>query len=587
MSKNLDIKKVTDNLTPKERVLLIVHNEVKKETTGKEILTEAEEHAISSGWRPTTNEQVREYNRYNQGWRLAGFAELDAQTAFLDIQIIFYKEKQASWHLLSYPFFREAKQWLKRLRDLRPVTLEQAQETIKKQREDKLKGGLDYSRAIYEYAFESLNEEVREDILTLYAEAKTETDYLDTEEELADLFKGKEKLTAEDKEKLAGLILKRAYNRFAKEWQFWHYYASIPIRRIGEKWLDKRGIKPPPPTDKAFNEAFEKARIRKQAYEKREISLEEGLREYTAETLNHTITEYAKEHKTTVEAELKAVTLEWLNNGLLEEYIPLFKSTSTEEYNGKTKKPHNEIFRIWLEAKARAKEKLDRYISGGELNREGEIITGESLYSFKGNYEFAREFREYVDRYDANLGIVYPDNDPEHKGKHLDRELLITDLDKEGKPYPINISQMAIRHLEGYFDAMEFVKEKEENGERVIGFADDTTAYGELMKNTTAGLKKHYAYLLTFRELFRRLSKTYEIGLTYKIDKWIKEAERYIDHHNHILEEATKRSYTEIKDKKTVRLKDNLFIDKDSIKPDQERVIGYFKELEETLGEDF
>jgi hypothetical protein len=107
------------------------------------------------------------------------------------------------------------------------------------------------------------------------------------------------------------------------------------------------------------------------------------------------------------------------------------------------------------------------------------------------------------------------------------------------------------------------------------------------MQKTTEGLKKYYAILLTFKELFKRLSKTYDIDLTYKINKWLTEAEGFIESHNQVLREATKKKAEEILNKKTVKLKDDWFIDKDSIKTDQERVVGYFKELEETLGENF
>ena len=74
------------NLTPKERMLLLVHNYVAKDTTGKGILTEADKHAICEGWKPKDNYEAREYNRYNDGWRTEGGMKLDAQTAYLNAQ---------------------------------------------------------------------------------------------------------------------------------------------------------------------------------------------------------------------------------------------------------------------------------------------------------------------------------------------------------------------------------------------------------------------------------------------------------------------------------------------------------------------
>ena len=53
------------NLTPKERVLLWVHDAVNKDLTGKEILTEADKNALITNWRPENNWEVQEYNKYN------------------------------------------------------------------------------------------------------------------------------------------------------------------------------------------------------------------------------------------------------------------------------------------------------------------------------------------------------------------------------------------------------------------------------------------------------------------------------------------------------------------------------------------
>jgi len=46
---------------------------------------------------------------------------------------------------------------------------------------------------------------------------------------------------------------------------------------------------------------------------------------------------------------------------------------------------------------------------------------------------------------------------------------------------------------------------------------------------------KEYAVLLAFKELFKKLSKIYEIDLTYKIDKWIEDFKNDIELLNHEL----------------------------------------------------
>lgn len=586
MSKNLTTALQKGNLKPKDRVLLLVHNAVKKELTGKEVLSEAEIHAISDGWQPLNNEQVKEYNRYNQGWKIVGFAELDAQTTFLNTEVAFFQEKQVSGFLIAYPFYRDAKKWVGRLDDLKPVNIEQALDIVKKQREEKLKGGLDYERAIYQLAYESLDKAIQEDIKTLDGDAPYETSYLDEEEIIYNLYKDKKELTAEDKDRLTDLIIKRAYNKYAEEWQLEYYYGSIPLKELGKRWLDKRGITIPNTTEYGLDDAFREAKVEVEKNRGTKLSLEEAVKDFTAESITYTLNQYAKDHKTTPEAELKQVLREWLDNGLLNDFVPLFKSKSTKTYNGDTKLVHDELFKKWIEAKAKARETLKGLVAEGKLKQVGDTITGESIYTFKGDYQFIKDEQKHIDEYQANLGIVYADDDPEHKGQHLDRELLITDIGKDGKP-SFNFSQIAFARLKGYFDTMGFLKDEEIDGERVIAFTDEAKKFGELIKNTTNKLKDNYATLLAFKELFKRLSKTFNIDLTYKVNKWIEEAEGYIDHHNGNLKLATKKEFSEIREHKKVRLQDDLYIDKNKIQPNQERLTEYYKELEETLGEDF
>lgn len=572
MKKDISSLLQRGNITPKQRVLLLVADSVSEERTGKGILTEAEKHALSEGWQPDNNDQVHEYNRYNRGWKLIGCAELDTQTTFMNAQIVYFQEKQLTNFLLFYPFFRDTKRWVERLDDIKPVNINRAFEIVKKQKEVKLKNGLDFDYAVYQLAFESLDKQLQDDLKTLYEEVECEHQYLDQEEAIANLFNGKDELPAENKIKLAELIVKSGYNEFAKEWQLWHYFTSIPLKELGKKWMDKRGVKPEKPEDEQANKALVSVA------KKLNLGAEEGLREYTAENIAETIEVYAKGHNTTVEAELKDICLEWLDKGLLNEYEPLFKSISVKAYNGDTKLPHNEIFRAWIKVKAKARETLTRLIAERKLNKEGDVITGDSLYKFKSDYQFIKKHNQYVDEYDANLGIVYEDNDPNHAGVHLDREFLITNLDEDGKP-GFNFSQIAMANIKGYFETAGLVEETEMNGERVIEFESED--FNKLIRNTTEGLKKHYSTLLTFRKLFEKLSEIYEVDLTYRINEWIKETEGFIDSHNSTLKLATKQSFEEMRTKKMVRFKDDLFIDRTKIEPTQDKIFefDYFKEL--------
>ena len=52
------------NLSPKERIITIIQNEVYKEKNGKGTLTDSEIYALSQGWRPRDSHEAKEYNRY-------------------------------------------------------------------------------------------------------------------------------------------------------------------------------------------------------------------------------------------------------------------------------------------------------------------------------------------------------------------------------------------------------------------------------------------------------------------------------------------------------------------------------------------
>lgn len=600
--KNLATALQKGNLKPKDRVLLIVQNQVKLETTGKSILSEAEIHALDTGWQPKDNFEVKEYNAYLKGWRTAGFAELDAQTAYQDTQIIFNQEKLTNFQLHIYPFYRDTKRWLERLKEIKAVSIDEAVAITQKQKQVKLADGEDFDYAVYLLAYESLSKDIQNDLEELYEEVAYETQYLDEEEILADILRGKDKPTVKDKEKIADLIASKPYNRHAKEYQFYHYFASIPIREVVRQWFKDKGLSPEGQlTDK------EKTAVASVAKDLK-ISEEEAREGEFAESLAETMVKYAKDHHTTVEAELKQTALKWLDNGLLEDYEPLFISKGKNGYNGTTKLPHDELFNEWLKAKTKARETLDNLVrnkklevrqrtgeetrqeiwySDGKIDKpEGKVITGESLYNLNSDYEFVKDFKERVDKYDANLGLVYEDNDPEHKGVNLDRELLVCNIDDKGNRSDFfSPFSMATAKVDQFLDLVGWLKETQVDGETVVEFNDEKL--NEFVKKTTSRLTEYYGILLSFREIFKRLSKTYKIDLTYKINKWITEVEDFIDYHNEgikIIENLNKKA---ISKSKKARLKDDLFINKTEIAPDTVRTAIYIKEFAEILGEDF
>lgn len=551
------------NLRPKERVLLLVANTVNEETTGKSILTEAEKLAISEGWKPANNDEVSEYNRYNEGWRFTGFAELDAQTTYLTatnsllragrlIDLIMPKEKGDTNELdyLKKHFFNFYKG------EANPL------EFILQN------SGLELDYTVYRFAFESLSEDLKQDLEALDPDGKTETQYLDQEEILADLFNGKDKLTKESKEKLADLIVKSFYNKYAdflkkldakkdiEEYYYNGFFGELPALDILKKWADNNKISYEV-SDKDLEEAEKKQKQARNANEL--IGGDKGLDKMIRkdklkdEILIKKLKDYAETHKVSIGDLLKQTLLKWLDEGLFtEDYTPIFNSDNKNTCNNTdTKLPHKEVFKEWLKAKRKAEQTIKELIDKGELkvaertrtykNLYKEVfkgkdldfsetlllITGESLYNLKGDYIFAKDFKKQVEDLEGLGGLIL------------------------------------------FLRECKFIKE--------------------------------YATLLEFLEIFKRLSKIYDIDLTYKIKDWIADFKRDIDMLNSeiriIGDDITLASFKKhnISFLNTTLLED-LLIDLDKIEPSksQERsglrmagIDRYYEEFKKIFKEPF
>ena len=620
MRKNITALLQKGDITPKERVLLLVANSVSEERDGKSILTEGDKHALSGGWTPKDNNEVREYNRFNEGWRLAVFAEMDAQTTFLITKAEHFRKFFINMHLNFYPFYRDARNLIAGLEKIKVVDIKEATEITNKQREQKLKDGLDFDYAIYQLAFESLSDKDKKRFNELYAEIEYDHQYLDQEEIIANLFNGKDELTKEAKEKLAELVAENCYNKFAKEYQLYHYFACIPLAEVARQFLVSKGIK-----------------VKGKLLAKNQEADDEDSK--THKDIQKVIEDYARDNKIKVEAILKEACLKWLDEDLLEQYTPLVISDDKE------------LFNKWLKTKAEARATLQKLIDKGELKvrertadetgqdklyskglydselaqaqraleilelepkEKGEldekkafekfsdrVITGESLYNLKGEFEFVKDFKKRVDEYNANLGIVYKDDDPEHKGEHLDQELLIADTNNKGELNIFSLFGLTTKKLKATFEATQFIKETTKNGETTLDFNNETlkTFFKEIRESLING----YAKLLAFEDIFKRLSKTYETDLTGKVKSWRESVGDFIDQHNDALKTATGQKLHGgddsegskeaeswlVKRRGVLKTKDDLFIDKEKITPNKDGLESYYTKFKDALGGDF
>ena len=465
MKKNITSILQRGNIKPKDRVLLLVADDVSRERDGKALLTDADRHALSEGWTPKDNNEVKEYNLYNEGRRNIAFGELDAQTTYLNATVGFLRaSKYISYILFKNRFTKETKTIKEGIANraidslIGKYDIETIKETIEGEalKDQLTKGkpaillegeaneivlnnklnkhnealnlvlgylGLELDYTIYLYAFELAGEQLQKDLLALYPDAKTERSYLEQEEIIYSLFNGKDKLSQTDKEKLAELIADECFNKYSGEWSFSGYYADIPLLEVLNKWgRDNNAIaKKPEDLTKHLKDGKE------YKDEGEEVA---DLFNAIKKDLTPKLTAYAKENKREIKDIITETILKWLDEDLLDEYTPLFKSDKKATCNEQdTKLTHKELFKKWLDVKAEATKTIQGLIDKGELKTEKKIrehkrlknlylklaqetgqdrqdtpitetktiITGESLYNLKGDFNFVKDLREQAE----------------------------------------------------------------------------------------------------------------------------------------------------------------------------------------------
>lgn len=596
MAKNISSLLQKGNLTPKERYILLIQNDLEKAKADKGFLTEADIQGLQN-WQAKTPAEAKEWNRYNEGWKLSGRAGIEAEFVYAEIKAEHFRKNIITTELALYPLYRKQFNITKALKQIKRVSIKEAIEITNKQREQKLKNGLDFDYAVYFLAFESLKDDYQKDLKTLYEEVEYEHQYLDQEEIIANLFNGKDELTKEAKEKIAELVAERSYNEFAKEYQFYHYFAGIPIMEIAKKWAKEKGIKP---SIKDY-EWLEKIKggLKKKGLTREVLDKAKAEQNLTGdyadeewlltEKIKEILEQYARDNQTTPKEIIKATCLKWLDEGLLiKDYTPIFNSKQKNTYSGDTKHQHDELFKEWLKAKEKARETLKTLADKGELKitadktGQDKTITGESLYNFKGDFKFIKEFKERADNYDANAGLIYADEDKEQKGDHLDRELLIGDKDS------FSLFDMATKAVES-IEKFNYFKETEKDGETYLEFKSE--GIEKVFKETRQSIIDGYKKLLAFQDVFKRLSKTYKADLAFLINAKVEQVSEFIDTHNTYLETALEDLYG-LADgfslyTKPLKTRDNLFIEKNKLQADTKTLEEWTTKFEEILGDDF
>ncbi|MGH7141527.1 MAG: hypothetical protein ACREGH_02755, partial [Minisyncoccia bacterium] len=479
-----------------------------------------------------------EYNRYLEGANLLASAEIDAQTTYFGATNILLR----AGRLIDMAVAKDSKHVLdfcKRFSEKDMGIEESPRDLVLRN------SGLELEHVVHRYAFESLSEDMKKDLLALCPDAATESQYLDTEEAIAEAFNGKNKLTAEAKEKLAGLIVASLYNRHAalfrklktdselrEDYFFGSYYGELPAFEILGKWAFYNNQMPENAEDLLRHLPDGK----EYENDSEEVS---DLFESVRKELAPRLADYAEKHKRDVGEILKETLLRWLDEGLFtKDFTPIWNSNAKETCNGvDTKLPHKEVFEEWLQAKRKAEWTISGLIDTGELKIEDRVdtirgfrkdedtftrplrlITGESLYDLTGDYSFADDYKTQADDFAGLGGLIV------------------------------------------------FLRE-----------------YGFL---------KEYAVLLKFLELFTRISKLYEIDLTYPIVGRIAAFKSDVEMLNSeiaALAENLRQASNEKNDDTFLIeiLVEDMLIDLKQVEPDKGAAERYFTEFEKLFGVEF
>ena len=535
------------NFTPKERALIMIANTVSREKEGKEFLTGADITALcGEGWTPKNNYEVKEFNRYREGWKTLCSAELDAQTIYLSTLLEYKNMGSFLWDFSLNPVYSEVKEALNELAKIKRVSAKEAIEIISRQRQEKLKEGYPFTLAIYDLAYELIGKESQKKLLELDEDIETEPGYLEEEQELARLYEAKDFKT------IAERMSEICYNRITKKHLVDTSYACLPLWEVARRYAKENNLP------------------YKEHTEKEDIKLIEMGKPTSQDILAETLIKHARKKKTTVEEIIKTACLKWIDEGLLEkDHKPLVICQP-------------ELFTKWIKTKEKAKEVLQKLIDGGELSTRGKgeelTLTGDSLYNIGADYKFIREFKERLDFYEPDLGLV--------KGKgedYFDRELLITDEQFYSR-YTAYIEK-----ARRFFSILSVIKETEKSGEIVLDLKEGTHNIKGFFLKLRSNFLEGYRSLLAFEDLFKRLSRVYEQDLTYKISKWVVQCQGVIDDYNHTLLGALDniKPPVNLQDKKKRYRDKKLFIDVKKIKPNGGVAEQYSKEFTNILGEDF
>lgn len=357
------------NLSPRERVLLVIRNEAHERKTGKGLVTEADIVALTRSWKPRDYREAEQYNKYLEVWNMFGRLEIDMQTSYLVSQLSIARLEQ-----IAQMFYYKSDSPKQREHFLNRVIPD---DHIKEFRNFFLQhSGFEYDRLVHLYTFYSLPKKLQQDILLLDPSVSSDHSYFLAEEQLAHILTGKQSLSEKEIDVLTKIVIDSIP---------WGQEADFSVVKISVKEV----------IFKTHFAGYSLLNFGKRLASRNNIT-------YKSEDELHV--ELAK--LPDLKYKLEGIVRDTIREGLFfNEYTPLCNSEGHLTFEGKTELRHDEIMRRWIKAKDKTVNLLQQYISSGDLvlkecptkffevSLNKTFITGESLVQSNIQLPFVDDYQ--------------------------------------------------------------------------------------------------------------------------------------------------------------------------------------------------
>lgn len=360
-------------LTPRERVVTLVHNDIHRDENGKSALSESEIYSLTQGWKPHNSREVNEYNKYLELSRIEQIMRFDSYGLSLRSENSLLR----SIMLIDLPLDEKN---MESRATYKHISKEDVVDFIVRNTY------VEYDKLIHLITLNNISKETREDLVILDEYVYCDKKYLEDEVFLYERFKKSNTLTLEDKNLLIDRIFSCLYHDGIRKirggsekdgFLTTHFFAELPMEAILNKWTEYLEVNINNKDSKNILDALEKC---------------------------------SKEQGKTMEVIIKETLSKWIDSGLfVSEYTPLFLSDGFKTWNGNTKKKHRDIFDEWYKEVQKTKEFVKQVTINGEIKIEDfqrnlfgtstviKVITGHDLYTSHVDNHFVTEYKKQIE----------------------------------------------------------------------------------------------------------------------------------------------------------------------------------------------